>query len=217
MTEESPPDDGLPVVEPPFDPDDPRKGGVGGVVLAAGTSSRFGERNKLLADVDGEPIVRRAVATLLAAGIEPIVVVVGHEADAVRSGVSDLPVRIVYNGAYASGQASSVRTGIDALETETVDAVVVALGDMPFVDHETVETLVAAYRGGAGDALAAANDGVRGNPVLFDQQFFEPLTRVDGDVGGRELLLESDASALVAVEDRGVRRDIDEQTDLPKE
>jgi molybdenum cofactor cytidylyltransferase len=218
MSDESASDGGPPVVEPPFEADTPEDSRIGGVVLAAGTSSRFGEENKLLATVEGEPIVRHAVRTLLRAGIEPIVAVVGYEADAVRDAVSDLPIRIVYNESYASGQASSVRTGIAALEPESsVDAAIIALGDMPFVDPETVETLVSAYCAGVGDVLAAASDGVRGNPVLFDRQFFGPLTEVDGDVGGREILLESDASALVNVDDRGVRRDVDEPTDLPSE
>ena len=84
------------------------------------------------------------------------------------------------------------------------------------VDPETVETLVAAHAAGAGDALAAAYEGTRGNPVLFDARFFKRLTAVDGDVGGREILLTDDASALVAVDDPGVRRDVDRPTDLPE-
>jgi len=222
-------DDGLPVVSPPFGAGEPgRTDGadaprVAGVLLAAGTSSRFGDDNKLLATVDGEPVVRRAARTLVDAGVDPVVVVVGHEGNRVRDAVSDLPVEIVVNDAYEAGQSTSVRAGIGALgDTDTPgdadtppDAAVIALGDMPLVDPETVETLVAAYAAGAGDALAAAYDGDRGNPVLFDRRFFDRLVAVDGDVGGREILLESDASALVAVGDPGVRRDVDRPEDLP--
>ncbi|GAB7010676.1 nucleotidyltransferase family protein [Halorubrum trueperi] len=197
------------------DPDDSVR--VGGVLLAAGTSDRFGDENKLLATVDGEPIVRRAARTLVAAEVEPIVVVVGHEADRVRDAVADLPIEVVLNDAYEAGQSTSVRAGIGALSAADVDvdAAVVALGDMPFVAPATVETLVAAYVAGAGDALAAAHEGVRGNPVLFDRRFFDRLAAVEGDVGGRAILLNSPASALVAVDDPGVRRDIDRPADLP--
>ncbi|WP_144797241.1 nucleotidyltransferase family protein [Halorubrum depositum] len=223
-------DEGLPVATPPFesgeddaagggDPNPPR---VAGVLLAAGTSSRFGDANKLLATVDGEPVVRHAAQTLVAAGLDPVVVVVGHEADRVRAAVDDLSVDIVVNDAYEAGQSTSVRAGIDAIRSgksggrgdARVDAAIIALGDMPFVDPETVETLVAAYAAGAGDALAAAHGGDRGNPVLFDRRFFDRLADVDGDVGGREILLGGDASALVAVDDPGVRRDVDRPTDL---
>ncbi|WP_049982626.1 NTP transferase domain-containing protein [Halorubrum sp. BV1] len=219
-------DDGLPVVSPPFDADEPGQADtadaprVAGVLLAAGTSSRFGDDNKLLATVDGEPVVRRAARTLVDAGVNPVVVVVGYEADRVRDAVADLPVRVAVNDAYEAGQSTSVRTGIGALgDTDAsgdVDAAVIALGDMPLVDSATVETLIAAYAAGAGDALAAAYDGDRGNPVVFDRRFFDRLVAVDGDVGGREILLAGDASALVAVDDPGVRRDVDRPEDLPE-
>ncbi|WP_121820129.1 nucleotidyltransferase family protein [Halostella salina] len=214
----------LPLVEPPFggdepddgtDPDDGESPRVGGVLLAGGTSSRYGDRNKLLEPVDGEPIVARAARTLVDAGLDPVVAVTGHEAGRVRAALSDSPVTTVHNPDYRDGQASSVRTGVAALrERAAVDAAVVALGDMPFVDPGTVRTLVAAYAAGVGDALAAAHDGERGNPVLFDRRFFDDLTDVAGDTGGRAILLGSDAGALVAVADPGVRRDVDEPDDL---
>ncbi len=219
MSDEHSTGGGVPIVEPPFGGGRSEgEASVGGIVLAAGKSSRFGESNKLLATVDGEPIVRHAVRTLLNASVEPIVVVLGHEADAVQAAVADLPVETVYNDRYASGQSSSVGVGIAELAANpAVDAAIVALGDMPFVDPDTVATIVAAYRGGAGQVLAAAHDGVRGNPVLFDRRFFEALGRIEGDIGGREILLESDSAALVAVDDPGVRRDVDESGDLPAE
>ncbi|OYR40017.1 UDP-N-acetylglucosamine pyrophosphorylase [Halorubrum sp. Ib24] len=217
-------DEGLPLATPPFEGEGTARARVAGVLLAAGTSSRFGDANKLLATVDGEPVVRRAARTLVDAGLDPVVVVVGHEAGRVRAAVADLPVETVDNDAYEAGQSTSVRAGIDAVREgedgtgggADVDAAVIALGDMPFVDPETVETLVAAHAAGAGDALAAAHEWDRGNPVLFDRRFFDRLADVDGDVGGREILLADDASALVAVDDPGVRRDVDRPTDLPE-
>ncbi|MFB6090613.1 MAG: NTP transferase domain-containing protein [Halobellus sp.] len=209
--------DGLPVVEPPFaDADEPAAdpSRVAGVVLAAGTSSRFGDRNKLLATQGGEPIVRRAVRTLLATRLDPVVVVVGHEADRVAGALDGLDVELVRNDAYAEGQATSVRAAIAALRDRDVDAALIALGDMPFVDETTIETLLDAYEAGVGSALAAAHEGRRGNPVLFDRRHFPALRDVDGDVGGRDILLEGDDGACVAVDDPGVRRDVDEPDDL---
>ncbi|WP_280586065.1 nucleotidyltransferase family protein [Halorubrum sp. Boch-26] len=220
----------LPIAAPPFEGGDAVPPRVAGVLLAAGTGSRFGDANKLLASADGEPVVRRAARTLVDAGLDPVVVVVGHEAERVRAAVADLPVETVDNDAYETGQSTSVRAGIDAVREgaggggasagrdgtgPAVDAAVVGLGDMPFVDPETVESLVAAYAAGVGDAVAAAYEGDRGNPVLFDRRFFDRLADVDGDVGGREILLKDDASALVAVDDPGVRRDVDRPEDLP--
>ncbi|MFC5971684.1 NTP transferase domain-containing protein [Halomarina salina] len=184
---------------------------VAGLLLAAGTSSRFGERNKLLATVDGDPIVRHAARTLLDSGVDPVLVVLGHEADRVEAALDGLPVETVVNEQYETGQASSVRAGVLAVRERTpdADAVVVALGDMPFVRSETVDALVRAYGAGVGTALAAAFEGERGNPVLFDARYYDTLADTEGDTGGRAILLDGEDSALVAVDDSGVRRDVD--------
>lgn len=222
-SEKSPVDGDLPVVEPPFETaesDASRESDqtlrVAGVLLAGGTSSRFGDANKLLATVEGAPLVCHAARTLVDAGLDPVVVVVGHEADQVRAAVADLPVETIENDAYESGQSTSVGAGIGAIRdrNRAVDAAIIALGDMPYVDPETIETLVGGYGEGVADALAPSYRGDRGNPVLFDRQFFEDLAAVDGDIGGREILLSSGASALVAVDDPGVRRDVDRPEDL---
>jgi molybdenum cofactor cytidylyltransferase len=200
----------LPVVSPPFDASG-ESASVAGVLLAAGTSDRYGDRNKLLATHDGDPLVREVARTLLAAPVAPVVVVVGHDADRVSAALDGFDLELVHNDAYTTGQASSVRAGVRAVR-DRADAAVVALGDMPFVAPETVARLVDAYAAGAGDALAAAHDGRRGNPVCFDRRFFDALTDVTGDVGGRSILL--DNGTLVDTGDPGVRRDVDRPADL---
>lgn len=219
MSDQPPPTRGsIPIIAPPDRENDRSPGTdcqVGAILLAAGTSSRFGDRNKLLATHDGTPLVRIAAETLLSASVDPVIVVVGHESDLVREALETLPVEIVHNPAYTSGQATSLRRGIEALQARgEFDAALIALGDMPFVKPETISTLVSAYANEAGDALAAGYDGKRGNPVLFDRRFFGALTDVTGDTGGRTILLGSDAAAIVDVDDSGVRRDVDEPDDL---
>jgi len=204
-------DGGLPVVMAGGPPEGEVT--VAGVLLAAGRSKRFGDRNKLLATLAGEPLVAHAAETLLAAPLSEVLVVVGHDADAIREAISDRPVTVVENLDYGEGQATSVRTGIRAIGGDA-DAAVFALSDMPVVAPETIGRLVAAYERGLGDALAAANDGRRGNPVLFDRRHFESLRDVRGDVGGKEILLEGSESALVESDDPGVHRDVDTLPDL---
>lgn len=189
---------------------------VHGILLAAGTSSRFGEANKLLATENGEPIVRRAAQTLLESGLRSVTVVTGHEAERVRDALVDLDVCVVHAPDYAEGQSQSVRRGITAVREAfpDADAVVVALGDMPDVSSATVDRLLAAYEAGMGTALAAAYEGERGNPVLFDSRFFDALAGVEGDVGGREILRATADAALVETGDPGVRRDVDRPGDL---
>ena len=212
----------LPVVEPPFGSDDEVRDGehrVAGVLLAAGTSSRYGGRNKLVEPVDSEPMVRRSARTLCGAGLDPVIVVIGHEAERVREALADdsadpeKDLDLVENPDYADGQATSVAVGVSALPEEA-DAAVFALGDMPWVRVESVERLVRAYQAGVGTALAAAFEGERGNPVLWDARHFDALAGRSGDVGGKNLLYSTEGAALVETADPGVRRDVDRPRDL---
>jgi len=209
-------DEGLPVVDPPttVPPDAARAdAAVAGVLLAAGTSARFGEDNKLLAPLSGAPLVGHAARTLAAAPLDRLLAVVGHESEAVRAAIDGVGAfDVVENEAHAAGQATSVAAATGALDG--TDAAVFALGDMPDVDPDTVAALVDAYRAGAGTALAAAQGGRRGNPVLFDATHFPALAGVDGDVGGRGVLLAADDAALVETGDPGVHRDVDVPADL---
>lgn len=192
---------------------------VAGIVLAAGLSSRFGDGNKLLATVDGEPLVVHAVRTLTGADLDAVAVVVDPDTDIPEAlaetdltrGNSD--VTLVENPDAAAGQATSVRRGV-AWARRDHDAVVFALGDMPRVRPETVGRLVDAWREDEGSALAAGYDGQRGNPVLFDRQHFDALAALSGDTGGRSVFAAAADSAVVETGDPGVRIDVDTPADL---
>lgn len=187
---------------------------VVGVLLAGGTSTRFGEANKLLAELDGDPLVRHAARTLLSADLSEVVAVLGYEADAVGATLGDLGVRTVRNPEYEEGLSTSVVRGVEAARDLGADAAVFLPGDMPGVDPATVGLLVEAHRAGLGTALAAAHEGRRGNPVLFDEEHFGALLKLEGDVGGRPVLVGSDDGALVETGDPGVVEDVDTTEDL---
>ncbi|MDZ7702424.1 MAG: nucleotidyltransferase family protein [Halobacteriales archaeon] len=208
--------DDVPTVDPAELGPPSREGPVVGVLLAAGDSQRYGDDNKLLADVDGEPMVRRAARGLTASRLERVIAVVGHEADRVRSALAGLDLEVVENPDYGAGQATSLEVGTRAAREAGAAAACYALGDMPWVAPGTVDALVDAYRADAGDPLAAAYEGRRGNPTLFDARHFGALEDVDGDIGGRELLLDDDRARLVETGDPGVRRDVDAREDLPE-
>lgn len=185
-----------------------------GVLLAAGVSRRFGAANKLLAEVEGTPLVRHAARTLLDSRVSSVAAVLGHERERVRGALDGLDLCVVGNESYEEGMAASVRVGVSVATGMDADAVVFLPGDMPFVHPSTVDLLRDAHRANVADAAAAGYRGKRGNPVLFDSVHFAALGAVSGDVGGRQVLLDGDHSALVETDDPGVVADIDTRADL---
>jgi molybdenum cofactor cytidylyltransferase len=140
------------------------------IVLAAGLSRRMGTQNKLLLPMAGQPMIQRVVENVLAAGFVEVVVVLGHEAEDVRRALGSLLVRQVHNDRFESGQVSSVRAGLGALE-QPVDAVMVCLGDQPLVTASDLIAMQAAYaEHAAGSILVPVQGEQRGNPVIVDWQ-----------------------------------------------
>jgi len=187
--------------------------GTAAITLAAGSSRRMGGGiNKLLAEVDGEPMIRRVVRTVLAARVSRVVVVLGHEADRVRAVLADLDVTTVENPDHAAGMASSLRVGLDVVSAHV--SVLVALGDMPWVRVETLNRLIA--EAGPGRIVVPVHDGRRGNPVLWDRCFFPQLLTLVGDAGGRAIIAaRPDAVRAVFVDDPGALRDADTPDAFP--
>lgn len=181
---------------------------VAGIVLAAGQASRFGSTKQLL-DWRGSPMVAYVVRIAQRAGLAPIVVVVGHDAERVAAAVAPLGVHVVFNPDYAEGQASSVAAGVRALPA-TVGAACFLLADQPLLRPETIQALVETHRRTGAAVVVPQHDGQRGNPVLFDRDCFADLARLHGDRGGRALFKQyADRMLALPVDDPGVLVDID--------
>ena len=195
---------------PPAEPAAKTAPRVAAVILAAGQSRRMGRTNKLLADIDGMPMVRRVAENVLAAGARPVVVVTGHQADKVRAALAGLEVRLVHNPDYAEGLSTSLRAGLDALRPQ-VDGALVSLADMPLVAPGHIERLIAAFDPVEGRAICVpVRHGKRGNPVLWAARFFAQMAQVAGDVGARHLIGENaDAVCEVEMADDATLADID--------
>jgi len=180
------------------------------LVLAAGLSRRSGARNKLLATVDGRPMVRAVAETVLAAGFRPVLAVTGHEREKVRAALDGLDVGFAQNPDYAEGMASSIRHGVAALGDD-VAGVLIALGDMPWVTAGTLVALAQAFDVGAGlDICRPVHAGKPGNPVLFGRRHFAVLMALSGDAGAKGVIKANpDAVVDVPVDDAGVQRDLD--------
>ncbi|ESP90094.1 nucleotidyltransferase family protein [Candidatus Halobonum tyrrellensis] len=192
-----------------------------GVLLAAGTGSRFDGGNKLRRPLDGDPVVRRAARRLADAPVDETVVVVGHDADRVREALGPLAhrdrVAVVRNDRYDEGQGASVRRGAAAALERGGTAGLFALGDMPLVAPGTYDRLVAVADRETASVVVPEYRGDRGNPVAFDARALRRLTTLSGDVGGRALFGADEFTVVrVPVDDPGVRADVDTAADLER-
>ncbi len=182
------------------------------VVLAAGRASRMGEggRHKLLAEFEGEPLVRRSVRQAVEAKCGPVTVITGHRSAEVAEALSGLGVQVEENPDFASGMASSLKVGLAAVEAQGLPGMMVLLADMPNVSSADIAALAQAYRKAGGKAVVrAVSDGQRGNPVVLPAATFEALKALEGDIGARPVI-ESAGLAVIDVEiGSAARLDVD--------
>lgn len=163
---------------------------VAGIILAAGASSRFG-RPKQLLDWKGQPFVRAVAQIALEAGLAPVIVVTGANAEQIESTVKDLNVIVIRNEEWKSGQGSSIKAGIRALTSphkwEKAGAAIFLLTDQPQVTTSILRALVEKHAEGMYPIVAPMVMDRRANPVLFDRVTFSDLLLLEGDVGGRAI------------------------------
>lgn len=188
----------------------PREPRIAALVLAAGRSSRMGPVNKLLADVEGQPMVRRVAEAAVASRAETVVAVTGHERENVEAVLSGLAVATVHNPDHAAGLSSSLHRGLAALPPEA-EGVIVCLGDMPRVSAAVIDRLIAAFNPLEGRAICVPTwQGKRGNPVLLARRFLPEMQAISGDIGAKALIADyPEAVAEVPMPDDGVLLDID--------
>lgn len=188
---------------------------VAAVVLAAGSASRMAASgsHKLLAEFDGVPLVRRSVETVLAAEVDQSVVVTGYRADDVERAIGDLDMAITRNHDFATGMASSLRSGLQAVR-EDADGLLVMLADMPAIRPEHLNLMIERFRREKGRAIVrAVSAGKRGNPVILPATTFEAIAKLTGDIGARPVI---ERSGLPVVDvDIGEAAHVD--TDTPED
>jgi len=180
---------------------------IAGIVLAAGLSLRMG-RPKLLLDWGGKPVVRRAVERVKAGGVDEIVIVLGHEGQAIREALKGLPVRFVENPEPEAGQASSIACGVSALGP-AASAALIALGDQPALPPEVIPRLLQTFRETGKPVVAPLYRGVQGNPVLFAAAVFPELRALTGDRGARSVVDKDPARVALVSFDLAMPADLD--------
>ena len=190
------------------------------VILAAGKSTRMGRpKATLLVGSGSDTFLTRMIRTFQQAGVEDVVVVIGHEADAVRESVaaSGLMARLVVNADYESGQLSSVVTALRAIDRPGVNAMLLTLVDTPFVSAATVRAVVQRYRAVHAPIVRPVRGAEHGHPVLIDRTLFDALRAADPASGAKQVVrAHVSAAGDVAIDDEGAFLDIDTPGDYAR-
>lgn len=193
---------------------------VSSVLLAAGRSERFGagfgDLPKQLAEFRGEPLVRRAARTALAADFSEVLVVTGYHAEAVEAALQGLDVTFVRNSDWEEGQSTSVKAGLARVDPASQAALFMPC-DQPLLTPEILDRILGVYRETGGLIVVPIHGDRRGSPVLLDRSLFPELAQITGDTGGRQVIRRyPNAVVEVTLESEGPLVDVDTLVDLKK-
>ena len=186
------------------------------IILAAGFSKRFGEDNKLLADLNGKPVISHTLDKIAQLPFSKRIVVINPEQTAIKSLCDPSRFQTVENQNAADGMGTSIAAGVSA--ASNANGVAVILGDMPNIRQDTYEILITACEQGSGQTIVVpSHQGQRGHPVFFSNDFFHELTALTGDKGANSVIEKHhDCVRSIAVNDPGILSDIDTQAALLK-
>ena len=197
---------------------------IAAIVLAAGSSTRFGPKNKLLADTGGRSVIESSLANVAQCDFDTVVVVIAPDQPEIDALIQSTGFVSVVNPHPESGMGVSIACGMEYLlqkELHGLSGVAIFLGDMPSVTHDVVSQLVESFKSsGCHNIVRPINEVkqkiVPGHPVIFPSDLSTEVTQFDGDVGAKQLIAKNQARLTeVKVTDIGATQDIDYPWDLP--
>lgn len=170
---------------------------IGGLLLAAGGSSRMG-RPKQLIEFEGRTLLRRAAETLAATACETKIVVLGAEADECLNELGGLDLITCVNSDWNEGMSGSIKAGLRRiLEIEpATSAIIITLCDQPYITADIVDSLIEEYRQIRPPVVAAEYNNVFGVPALFSSEMFNDLLRLEGDGGAQRVIRKAGPNVL---------------------
>jgi molybdenum cofactor cytidylyltransferase len=187
---------------------------IAAIVLAAGESRRMGT-NKLLLRVAGEPLVRRACRVALGAGLQSLVVVLGHESERVRAALAGLDCRFALNADVGGPLSSSLHRGLECLPADA-EGVVVMLADMVNVTEHMVRALVRAAQTSTAPIVSSRYVHILAPPVLFRRALFDELLAATGEGCGKAVVEQHREDALYVDWPLAALTDVDTPEDFAK-
>ena len=181
---------------------------ISAIILAAGRSERM-SRLKQLMPWQQSTVLEQTVDNFLGSKANEVLVVVGYRAEEVRRVLAAKPVRWVINPDYEQGMSASIIAGLSLVDDQT-QAVMLALGDQPLINSQTINRLIEEFSSGDKGIVIPTYWGKRGHPVIFAMTYKEQLLQLKGDIGGRQIIARYPEDTLeVAVDCEGICIDID--------
>ncbi len=188
---------------------------ISAIILAAGSSTRFGGCKQLMR-LEDKTLLERVLENVSRSTVEQVILVLGAQAETIRKEVPTGGATVVINEAYAEGLSSSLQAGLRVLPS-TAEAALIVLADQPFVSPRTLDTVIAEYREHHPAAVIPTYNGFRGNPVLVDRSLFGEIMGIRGDIGCRAVFgTHTEKIRKVAVDDPGIVQDIDTPEDFER-
>lgn len=187
------------------------------IVLAAGLSTRMGQVKPLL-PWGKQTVIEHILSVLRDCSVEEILVITGHEREAVEQRLAGRPVQAVFNPHYASGEMlSSIQVGLRAASVEA-EAALIVLGDQPALERSVVDHIIAAYRSGQKQIVAPSYQMRRGHPLLIGRNYWEEICALSEGQTLRDFLRRvGEAVHHVEVTTPGVLQDMDTPDDYRRE
>ncbi len=183
-------------------------GSVSAILLAAGKSSRMGKLKQLM-PLGDNTMLEQTLDNLLGSKAAEVIVVLGYKAEEVVRRLSGRPIKVVVNPLYRKGMGTSIAAGLKFIDSQA-QAVMLTLGDQPYVDSPTIDRLIDEFGGSDKGIAIPTYQGRRGHPLIFARKYQAPLSHLSGDIGGREIIRKHPEDVLeVPVDCEGITIDID--------
>ena len=183
---------------------------IGCVILAAGSSSRFG-KNKLFAVIDGKTMIERAFEAVPSDKLSAVAVVTQYES--VEKLAASFGYRCVINRHPERGQSCSVKLGTEALK-DSCGGILYMVADQPRLKRESVSRMIDVFRAAPDSIVGMSSGGRRGNPCIFPKAYFDELCGLSGDRGGRSVIERHEDRLILFEVDEAELLDVDTPEDL---
>jgi len=187
---------------------------ISAIILAAGESKRMGQAKQLLG-IGGKALLQQVLDAVLDSDVDEVILVLGHEAEGIRSAMDVRRARVVVNPDYARGMSTSIQEGLKALDKRS-EAFFIVLGDQPEIRPAVYNRLIREFRRGrpSADILLPAYQGKKGHPALFSIKYLAESFKITGDVGFREIVQKHPEEVLlVDVDTAAILADLDTPED----